>query len=186
MGITTSQFRSGLTIEHDGEIYSIVEFLHVKPGKGQAFVRTKLKNIRTGAILQKNFRAGEEVELARLDRREMEFLYNDGENYYFMDNRNYEQAAISAKDIGNVKDFIKENMVCEILFYKGEPVEVNPPDFVELEVVQTDPGLKGDTQSGGSKPAILETGISIQVPLFIKTGDRIKVDTRNGTYVTRV
>lgn len=186
MGISTSQFRNGLTIELGGEIYSIIEFLHVKPGKGQAFVRTKLKNLKTGAVVQRNFRTGEEVELAHLERKEMEFLYEDGENYYFMDNRTYEQVSLTKAQIGKLKMFLKENIICEILYHKGNPVQVNVPDTVELEVVETDPGLKGDTQTGGAKPAVLETGLTIQVPLFIKVGDRVRVDTRTGNYVTRV
>jgi elongation factor P len=186
MGITTSQFRNGLTLQYEGEIYVIVEFQHIKPGKGQAFVRTRLKNIKTGSVIQKNFRIGEEFEPAHLDRREMEFLYDDGENYYFMDNRDYEQIAIPASQIEEVIEWLTPNMVCEVLMFEGRPVVVNPPDFVELEVVETDPGVKGDTQSGGTKPAKLETGKVIQVPLFIKVGDRVRVDTRTGSYVTRV
>lgn len=186
MGITTSQFRNGLTIQYEGDIYVIVEYQHIKPGKGQAFVRTRLKNIKTGAVIQKNFRIGEEFEPAHLDRREMEFLYDDGENYYFMDNRDYEQIAIPRVQIEEVIEWLIPNMVCEVLMFEGKPVVVNPPDFVELEVVETDPGVKGDTQSGGTKPAKLETGKVIQVPLFIKVGDKVRVDTRTGTYVTRV
>lgn len=186
MGVTTSAFRNGLTIELDGEIYEIIEFLHVKPGKGQAFVRTKLKNLVTGAVIQKNFRAGEEVELAHLERKEMEYLYNDGTSYYFMDNRTYEQSVLSESEVESAKNWLVENNSYEILFYEGKPVKVNPPDFMELEVVETDPGLKGDTQSGGTKPAKLSTGVVIQVPLFVKVGDIVKVDTRTGKYVTRV
>lgn len=186
MAITTSDFKNGLTIQHEGEIYVIVEFQHIKPGKGQAFVRTKLRNIKTGAVIQKNFRIGEEFEPAYLERREMEYLYNDGENYYFMDTRDFEQYAVPLKLIEEVVDWLTPNMICEVFLFEGKPVVVNPPDFVELEVIETDPGVKGDTQSGGSKPAKLETGKVIQVPLFIKVGDKVKVDTRNGTYVTRV
>ncbi len=186
MGISTSQFRNGLTIELGGEVYTIVEFLHVKPGKGQAFMRTKLKNLRTGAVIQRNFRTGEEVEPAHLQRKEMEYLYEDGENYYFMDNRTYEQVSLTKEQIGDMRMFLKENIVCEILYHKGNPIQVNLPDTVDLEVVETDPGLRGDTQSGGVKPAVLETGLTIQVPLFIKVGDKVRVDTRNGSYVTRV
>lgn len=186
MAITTSQFRNGLTLQYKNDIYVIVEFQHIKPGKGQAFVRTKLKNIRTGAVIQENFRITEEFELAHLDRREMEYLYNDDENYYFMDNQTYEQYSIEGSRIAEVIEWLVPNMICEVLLFEGKPVVVNPPDFVELEVVETDPGLKGDTQSGGTKPAKLETGKVIQVPLFIKVGDKVKVDTRNSTYVTRV
>ncbi len=186
MAITTSQFRNGLTLQYKNDIYVIVEFQHIKPGKGQAFVRTKLKNIRTGAVIQENFRITEEFEPAHLDRREMEYLYNDDENYYFMDNQTYEQYSIEGSRIAEVIEWLVPNMICEVLLFEGKPVVVNPPDFVELEVVETDPGLKGDTQSGGTKPAKLETGKVIQVPLFIKVGDKVKVDTRNSTYVTRV
>jgi len=186
MAITTSDFRNGLTLIYEGDIYVIIEFQHIKPGKGQAFVRTKLKNIRTGNVIQKNFRIGEEFEPAYLDRREMEYLYNDGENYYFIDTRDYEQYAIPYKQIEEAVEWLIPNMVCEVLLLDGKPVVVNPPDFVELEVIETDPGVKGDTQSGGTKPAKLETGKIIQVPLFIKVGDRVRVDTRTGTYVTRV
>lgn len=186
MGLSASHIRNGLTIELDGEIYTVVEFQHVKPGKGQAFVRTKLKNIMTGAVLQRNFKIGEDVETVQVEKRVMEYLYNDGESYYFMDSRTYDQVAIPADEVGSARNYLIENMPCEIQFYQGRPIAVAAPDFVELEVVQTDPGLKGDTQSGGTKPATLETGIVIQVPLFIKVGDKVKVDTRDGSYVTRV
>lgn len=186
MTVSSNQFKNGMTIEIDGEIYEILEFMHVKPGKGQAFVRTKLKNVMSGSVVQKTFRADEKVETAHIERKEMEFLYSNGERYNFMDNRTYEQILLHEDDLGKVKDYLKENMVCEVLFYRDKPFRVEPPDFVELEIVETEPGLKGDTQSGGTKPATLETGIVIQVPLFVKKDDKVKVDTRTGEYVTRV
>lgn len=184
--ISSNDFQNGISIEVDGEIFTIVEFQHVKPGKGQAFVRTKLKNLRTGNVIARNFRAGEEVKEAYLERREVEYLYSDGENYYFMDTRNYEQISLSRQEVERALPYLKENMVIVALFYQGKPVSVEPPIFVELEVVETEPGLKGDTVSGGTKPARLETGLTLQVPLFVERGDRVKVDTRDGKYVSRV
>lgn len=184
--ISTNQFKNGLAIEVNGEIFIILEFQHVKPGKGQAFVRTKLKNLRSGAVILKNFRAGEEVQEVYLDRREMEYLYSDGDNFYFMDSQNYEQISLSKDEVGDAAKFLKENTSVVILLHEGEPVLLELPIFVELEVVKTEPGVKGDTVSGGTKPAELETGATIQVPLFIKEGDKVKVDTRIGKYVTRV
>ena len=184
--ISTNQFKNGMAIELNGEIFIILEFQHVKPGKGQAFVRTKLKNLKTGAVISKNFRAGEEVQEAFLDRREMEYLYSDGENYYFMDSQTYEQLALSEEVVGEAAKFLKENTRAVVLFHEGKPVSFELPIFVELEVVRTEPGVKGDTVSGGTKPAELETGAVSQVPLFIKEGDVVKVDTRTGSYVTRV
>lgn len=184
--ISSNDFQNGISIEVDGEIFTIVEFQHVKPGKGQAFVRTKLKNLRTGNVIARNFRAGEEVKEAYLERREVEYLYSEGENYYFMDTRNYEQISLSRQEVERALPYLKENMVIVALFYQGKPVSVEPPIFVELEVVETEPGLKGDTVSGGTKPARLETGLTLQVPLFVERGDRVKVDTRDGKYVSRV
>ncbi len=177
--ISTNQFKNGLAVEVDGEIFIILEFQHVKPGKGQAFVRTKLKNLKTGATISKNFRA-------YIDRREMEYLYNDGDNFYFMDSQNYEQVSLSQDEIKDAVKFLKENTKVVILFHVGKPVLLELPIFVELKVVRTEPGVKGDTVSGGTKPAELETGATIQVPLFIEEGDIVKVDTRTGKYVTRV
>jgi elongation factor P len=184
--ISTTQFKNGLAIEVNGEIFIILEFQHVKPGKGQAFVRTKLKNLKTGATISKNFRAGEEVEEAYLDRREMEYLYNDGDNFYFMDSQNYEQVSLSKGEVKDAIKFLKENTKVVILFHEGKPVLLEFPIFVELKVVRTEPGVKGNTVSGGTKPAELETGAIIQVPLFIKEGDIVRVDTRTSKYVTRV
>lgn len=184
--VSSNNFQNGMSIEVDGEIFTIVEFQHVKPGKGQAFVRTKLKNLRTGNVIARNFRADEDVKEAYLDRREVEYLYNDGDNYYFMDTQNYEQISLSKREVENALPYLKENMVIVVFFYQNKPLSVEPPIFVELEVVETEPGVKGDTASGGTKPARLETGLSLQVPLFIEKGDKIKVDTRDGKYVSRV
>jgi len=184
--VSSNDFQNGISIEVEGEVYTIVEFQHVKPGKGQAFVRTKLKNLKTGNVISRNFRAGEDVKEAYLDRKEVEYLYSDGDNYYFMDTRNYEQISLSREEVERARPYLKENMVIVALFYQGKPISVEPPIFVELEVVETEPGLKGDTVSGGTKPARLETGLTIQVPLFVEKGDRVKVDTRNGKYVSRV
>jgi elongation factor P len=175
-----------MCIEVDETLYIIHDFQHVKPGKGQAFVRTKLKNLKTGAVIDKTFRAGEKVELARLDRNKMQYLYSDHNGYVFMDTNTYEQITLSEDLMGDTIKYLKENMIVEVLFHEKTPIGVEPPTFVELKIVQTDPGLRGDTATGGSKPATLETGAVVQVPLFIQVGDIIKVDTRSGEYVTRV
>jgi elongation factor P len=184
--ISTADFRNGMTIEMDGTLYSILYFQHVKPGKGGAFVRSKLKNLKTGAVLEKTFRAGEKVELAVLDKRKMQFLYEEGGGYHFMDTETYEQMALAGEDLGEAGRFLKEGTVADISLYEGKPIGVELPIFVELEVAETAPGVKGDTASGGSKPAVLETGASVQVPLFLEAGNVIKVDTRSGEYVERV
>ncbi len=184
--ITTNQFRTGMTIEVDGVLYTILDFQHVKPGKGQAFVRTRLRNIKTGAIIDKTFRAGERVELARLDHRLMQYLYSDHGNYVFMDAETYEQLSLSSEQIGEARKYLKEEMTLEILMYEGKPIGVELPTFVELKVISTPPGVKGDTATGGTKPATLETGAVIQVPLFIEEGDIVKIDTRSGEYITRL
>lgn len=184
--ISTSDFRNGLTILLDGEIYSIVEFQHVKPGKGSAFVRTKLKNLKTGSTTEKTFRAGEKVERAQLDRREMQYLYNSGDDYFFMDNETYEQLTISKEQLGDSILYLKENMSIEVLLYEGQILGIDLPNSVELAVVATDPGIKGDTASGGSKPATMETGLVIQVPFFVNVGDVLRIDTRTGEYIERV
>lgn len=183
--ISTNDFRTGLTIEYEGAVCTIVEFQHVKPGKGAAFVRTKIKNLQTGAITEKTFRAGEKVKKAIVDKRKMQYLYNDGEGYIMMDNENYEQISLSADQIGDGIKFLKENMDADILLYQGTVIGVDLPNFVELEVVETEPGIKGDTASGGSKPAKVETGAIIQVPFFINVGDVLRIDTRTGTYMER-
>lgn len=184
--ITTSDFHTGLTIELDGEVYMIVEFLHVKPGKGAAFVRTKLKNIRTGATTERTFRAGEKVERAILDRREMQYLYNSGDDYFVMDNETYEQFSLTREQLGDNIKYLKENMNITVLFYQDKIIGVEMPNFVELVVAETEPGVRGDTASGGSKPAKMETGLIVQVPFFINTGDVLRIDTRTGEYIERV
>lgn len=182
---STADFKKGLKIEIDGTPYIIVDFLHVKPGKGGAFVRTKLKNLVTGKVLDQTFRSGEKVKRPDLVEREMQFLYREGDNFHLMDNQTYEQLALTAEQLGDAVLFLVENMNVNVLFFNQRPVAVDLPTFVELEVSQTEPGVKGDTASGGSKPATLESGAIIQVPLFINEGDRVKVDTRTGTYIER-
>jgi elongation factor P len=184
--IAAGDFRKGVTIEVDGQIFTVVDFMHVKPGKGAAFVRTKLKNIMTGAIIERTFSPTEKFEEAQIERREMQYLYNDGEFYYFMDTETYEQIPLSYDKVEEAMKYIKENMVVTVKFYKGEAFSVEPPTFVELEVIDTEPGVRGDTVTGGSKPATVETGAVIQVPLFINVGDKIKIDTRTGEYIERV
>ncbi|HIE28203.1 TPA: elongation factor P [Candidatus Poribacteria bacterium] len=183
---TTSDFRNGLVIKLNDEIYTIVEFLHVKPGKGGAFVRTKLKKVTDGSVIDRTFRAGERVEDVRLEDREMEFLYRDNNLLYFMDCETYEQHPLTENQLGEGLKFLKENTVVTAKFHEGEPLLVELPFFVDLQIVDTDPGLRGDTASGGSKPAKLETGAVIQVPLFVKNGSTVRVDTRTGEYVERV
>ena len=182
---STSEFRKGLKIEIDGVPYTIVEFLHVKPGKGGAFVRTKIKNLMTGKVLDQTFRSGEKVEKPDLVEREMQFLYREGDTFHLMDNATYEQLALTGEQLGDAVLFLSENMNVKVLFFNQQPVTAEVPNFVELTVAQTEPGVKGDTASGGSKPATLESGAVIQVPLFINEGDRLKVDTRTGNYIER-
>ena len=184
--ISTSDFKRGLTIELKGEIYSIVDFLHVKPGKGGAFVRTKLKNIKTSLVVDKTFRAGEKMEQAIIDRKTMQYLYNDGGSYYFMNKENYEQIALSKEQVNDIKEFLKEGNDVEIIFCKGDMIGAELPNFLNLKITKTMPGVKGNTVSGALKPATLETGAIIQVPLFIKEGDIIKIDTREKKYIERI
>ncbi|WAM36816.1 elongation factor P [Caldicellulosiruptor acetigenus] len=184
--VEAGDFRRGLTIEYDGQIFQVIEFLHVKPGKGAAFVRTKLKNIKTGAVIEKTFRPDERMPLAHIERREMQYLYNDGELYYFMDTQTYEQIALNQEMVGDALKFVKENMTVTVLSHNGSVFGVEPPRFVELEVIDTEPGFKGDTQTGATKPAKVETGAVIQVPLFINIGDKIKIDTSTEEYLSRV
>jgi len=184
--ISTNDFHTGLTIELDGDIYTVVEFQHVKPGKGSAFVRSKLKNLRTGAVTERTFRAGEKVPRAHLERKEMEYLYNSGEEYYLMDLESYEQMALSAAQMGDAVKYLKENEKLNVLMHQEKVIGVELPNTVELKVTATEPGVKGDTAAGGSKPATLETGLVVQVPFFINTGDVIRVDTRSGQYLERV
>lgn len=184
--ISTNDFRTGVKIEVDGELYSVIEFQHVKPGKGAAFVRTKLRNLRTGAVIERTFRAGEKVPQVRVERREMQYLYNDGENYVFMDTSNFEQLSLSRDKLEEQARFLKDDMLVYVLLYEGETIGVELPNFVDLKVVHTEPGVRGDTATGGSKSATLETGAVVQVPLFIEEGDVVRIDTRTGEYIERV
>ena len=184
--ISTNDFHTGLTIELDGELYTVVEFQHVKPGKGAAFVRSKLKNLRTGATTERTFRAGEKVPRAIMERKSMEYLYSTGDEYYLMDMETYEQIALSKEQMEGAISYLKENMVLTVVMHGEKVVGVELPNTVELKVVQTDPGVKGDTAAGGSKPATLETGLVVQVPFFINEGDVLRIDTRTGEYIERV
>jgi len=184
--ISTNQFKNGMAIIVDGTLFFIVDFQHVKPGKGGAFVRTKLKNVKTGAVIDKTFRAGEKFDQAILDRRKMQFLYREGDTVNFMDNESYDQMSMPVDQLGDVMKYTIEGTNVEMLMYEGAPIGVEAETFVELEVLETDPGVKGDTASGGTKPAKLETGTMVQVPLFLQVGDKIRIDTRTNTYITRV
>ncbi|MHB1683151.1 MAG: elongation factor P [Bacilli bacterium] len=183
--ISSNDFRPGTTIEYDGSIWRVIEFMHVKPGKGAAFVRTKLKNIRTGGVREMTFRAGEKVARARIENRQMQYLYSDGDNYTFMDAETFEQINLPKEQLEYELNFLKENMNCVVMLYDGEAIGLELPNTVELEVAETEPGIRGDTATGGSKPARLETGYSVQVPFFINIGDRLIIDTRSGLYVSR-
>ena len=184
--VSAGEFRNGITFEFEGSVYQIVEFQHVKPGKGAAFVRTKLKNVITGGVVEKTFRPTEKMPKAHIERKDYEYLYSDGDLYYFMDQESYEQMPLNAEQLGDSLKFVKENMVVKVLSYKGSVFGVEPPTFVELEVTETEPGFKGDTSTGATKPATLETGATINVPLFVDQGDFIRVDTRTGEYMERV
>ena len=183
--ITAGDFRNGVTFEMDGQVVSIIEFQHVQPGKGAAIVRTKIRNVITGAVVEKTFNPTEKFPTAYIERRDMEYLYEDGDLYYFMDNETYEQMPIGKDVLGDNFKFVKENMVCKVLSYKGNVFGVEPPTFVVLEVTQTEPGVKGDTATNVTKPATLETGAEIKVPIFINEGDKIQIDTRTGEYMSR-
>ena len=183
---TTNDFRNGMVIEIDGNLVKIVEFMHVKPGKGGAFVRSKLKNVVTGKVVEKTWNAGEKVNAVRLEEVKMQYLYSNGDEYYFMHGATYEQVSLPAEMLEDVINFIKESDSVSVLMRENEPVSVEPPNFVDLEVKETTPGIKGDTVSGGTKPATLETGAVIQVPFFINIGDVVRVDTRTKAYVSRV
>lgn len=183
--ISVNDFRTGLTIEVDGDILSVIEFQHVKPGKGAAFVRSKLRNLRTGAIQEKTFRGGEKVNTAHIDNRKMQYLYSSGSTYTFMDMETYEQMDLDESQIKEQLNFLKENMEVNIQSYQGETLGVVLPNTVVLEVSETEPGIKGDTASGGSKPATLETGYVVNVPFFVNEGDKLVIDTRSGLYVSR-
>ena len=184
--ISAGDFRNGVTLEIEGNVYQILEFQHVKPGKGAAFVRTKLKNIINGGVVEKTFRPTEKFPQARIDRVEMQYLYSDGDLFHFMNTENYDQIALNKEDIGDSLKFVKENEMVKVCSYNGNVFAVEPPLFVELEITDTEPGFKGDTATGATKPATVETGAVVYVPLFVDQGDKIKIDTRIGEYLSRV
>jgi elongation factor P len=183
--ISVNDFKTGVTVELDGAAYQVVDFQHVKPGKGAAFVRAKLKNLQTGATVERTFRGGEKVSKAHVDRREMQYLYNDGQDYICMDNENYEQISISKSQIGDGVKWLLENMNIYVLIFQGNIIGLELPNFVELRVTETEPGIKGDTATGATKNATLETGAVVQVPLFVEEGDILRIDTRTGQYMER-
>lgn len=184
--ISAGDFRNGITIEYENSIYQIIEFQHVKPGKGAAFVRTKLKNIISGGVVEKTFRPTEKCPQARIDRKEMQYLYEDGDLYYFMDTENYEQIGLNADKVGDALKFVKENEMVKVCSHNGNVFTIEPPLFVELTITDTEPGFKGDTATGATKPAKVETGATVYVPLFVDQNDVIKIDTRTGEYLSRV
>lgn len=184
--ISAGDFRNGITIEYDNNVYQIIEFQHVKPGKGAAFVRTKLKNIKSGGVVEKTFRPTEKCPQARIDRKDMQYLYSDGDLFHFMDTETYEQIALDAEAVGDALKFVKENEMCKVCSHNGSVFSVEPPLFVELDITETEPGFKGDTATGATKPATVETGALVYVPLFVEQGDKIKIDTRTGEYLSRV
>ena len=185
--IGVKDLRKGTTfIDEDGNLYKVLEYQHVKQGRGNAVIKTKLRNIKTGATIDKNFQSGGRVQDVRLDHHTVQYLYNDGETYHFMDTETYEQPALSKEILGDTAKFLKENVTVELLTYEGKPIEVELPTTVDLKVAETAPGFKGDTATGGGKPATLETGVVITVPFFVNAGDTVRVDTRDGSYVTRV
>ena len=183
--IYAGDFRKGITFEIDGDPHIVIDFQHVKPGKGAAFVRTKLKNIKSGGVVEKTFRPTEKCPQARIDRKDMQYLYEDGDLYYFMDTETYDQVALNSETVGDALKFVKENEMCKICSHNGSVFSVEPPLFVELEITETEPGFKGDTATGASKPATVETGATVAVPLFVNQGDKIKIDTRTGEYLSR-
>ena len=183
--ITAGDFRNGVTFDMDGQVVTIIEFQHVKPGKGAAFVRTKIKNVITGAVVEKTFNPNDKYPTAFIERKDMQYLYNDGDLYYFMDNETYEQIPISKDVIGNALDFVKEEEIVKVLSYKGNVFGIEPPFFVELTITSTEPGVKGNTATNATKPAVVETGAEIRVPLFINEGDKIRIDTRTREYMER-
>ncbi len=184
--ISTADFRNGMVLDMDGDLMQIVEFQHVKPGKGGAFVRTKLKNILSGRVLEKTFRAGERMEEARVEEQAWQYLYTDGDIYYFMDNETFEQREVSAQVVGEEADWMTENMNVTLVMHKGAVIDLRVPAHVELKIAHAEPGVQGDRSSGATKPATLESGATIQVPLFLNEGDVVKVDTRTGEYITRI
>ncbi len=183
--ISAGEFRNGVTFEMDGQVFQVIEFQHVKPGKGAAFVRTKYRNVKTGSVVERSFNPNDKYERAQLDRADMTYLYNDGDLYHFMDTQTYDQIPFTAEALGDALKFLKEEMVCKVLSYKGEIFGIEPPIFVELEVTDTEPGVKGDTAQNATKTATLETGAVVKVPLFINQGEKIRVDTRTGEYMER-
>ena len=184
--ISAGEFRNGVTMEIDGDPFVVLEFQHVKPGKGAAFVRTKIKNLKTGAVLEKTFRPTEKMPRAHIDRQDMQYLYNDGDLYYFMNNETFDQIAVNAHEVGDALEFVKENELVKILSYDGAVFGIEAPLFVELEITDTEPGFAGNTAQGATKPATVETGAQIQVPLFINQGEIVKIDTRTGEYLGRI
>ncbi|MCH5248946.1 MAG: elongation factor P [Lachnospiraceae bacterium] len=184
--ISAGDFRNGITIEYEGNVYQIIEFQHVKPGKGAAFVRTKLKNVINGGVVEKTFRPTEKCPQARIDRKDMQYLYADGDLYNFMDTETYDQVALDSGTVGDALKFVKENEMVKVCSYNGNVFSVEPPMFVELEITDTEPGFKGDTATGATKPAVVETGAKVMVPLFVDQGEVIKIDTRTGEYLSRV
>ena len=183
--ISAGEFRNGITFEMDGNVYQIIEFQHVKPGKGAAFVRTKIKNVITGATIERSFNPSDKLPKAHIERKDMQYSYNDDNLYYFMDMETFELIPISEETVGDCLKFVKENDICKILSFKGNVFGIEPPIFVELEVIDTEPGFKGDTATGASKPAVVETGATVKVPLFVNKGDRIRIDTRTQEYMER-
>ena len=184
--VTAGDFKNGITLEYDGNICQIIEFQHVKPGKGAAFVRTKLRNIISGGIVETSFRPTEKFPLARIDRKDMQYLYGDDDFYNFMDVETYDQISLTRDSVGDALKFVKENEMCKVCSHNGNVFAVEPPLFVELEITDTEPGFKGDTATGATKPAIVETGAKVMVPLFVEIGNKIKIDTRSGEYLSRV
>ncbi|ODU55759.1 MAG: elongation factor P [Clostridium sp. SCN 57-10] len=183
--VTAGDFRNGVTFEMDGQVLQIIEFQHVKPGKGAAFVRTKCRNVITGSVIERTFNPSDKFESAFVERREMEYLYQEGDLYYFMDCETYEQIPLNADKLSDAFKFVKENMVCKVLSYKGNVFGLEPPNFVDLVVAETEPGVRGDTATNVTKPATLETGAVVRVPIFINEGEKIRVDTRTGEYLER-
>ena len=184
--ISAGDFRNGVTFEMDSQVYQVIEFQHVKPGKGAAFVRTKYRNVKTGGVVERSFNPSDKFEQAQLERRDMNYLDNDGDLYYFMDVDTYDQVPFSGAAIGDALKFLKENMVCKVVSYKGDVFAIEPPIFVELEITDCDPGVKGDTAQNATKSATVETGATIKVPLFVNQGDIVRIDTRTGEYMERV
>ena len=184
--IDAGSFKNGVTLVYDNKVWQVVEFQHVKPGKGSPFVRTKLKNVIDGGVFETSFRPSEKFSLAHIDKSEYQYLYNDGDFYYFMNTENFEQIQLSFDSVGDSLKFVKENDMCKLSAYQGNIFAVEPPMFVELEITETEPGVKGDTATGATKPATVETGAQVMVPLFVNLGDKIKIDTRTGEYLSRV